>query len=228
MAIRSGTEGRDRQHVAGREHDPEPHADTGQRDEEGQSHRHHGPERQQHDDDRGGDPDALARARRGRDTTLSAGVPPTATWQAGAREAECGVDDVLGRRVGQFSASVVSNCDDRESGPAVGRQLVAGTRRQRAGHRSRRAAAVRTADTRLAMLRASWPLVSGCAECITMSTVAPAWRRKARAEQVLRLLRGQRGRGVVVGEAAAEARQRSRSARPPPPARPTTTARRWR
>ena len=52
------------------------------------------------------------------------------------------------------------------------------------------------------------PPVSGCAECSTTSTVAPAWRRKARGEQVLRLLRGQRVRRVVVGEAAAKARPR--------------------
>jgi hypothetical protein len=128
-----GTEVGDRQRVAGGVHDPEPQADTDQRDQQGQAHRHHGSERQQHDHDRGGDAEPLAGPRRGRHDIVG--------WRAAHRylqarmgEAERGVDDVQRRRVGQVHL-VHIELDDREPGPGVGRQLVPAAGSQRAGHR---------------------------------------------------------------------------------------------
>ena len=112
--------------------DPEAHAHAHQGGEDRQAHGHHRPEGQQHDHDRGQEPDHHARPRCGRNDLLDR-CAPDRDLQARMGETVRGVDhpmDGARRQIGGCGVEL----DHYEADPAAGRQLPPATRGERTLH----------------------------------------------------------------------------------------------
>ena len=143
MAAISGREVRDGEDVREELQQRDADAEPGQRGDHGQAHGHHGPEGEQHDEDGGGDADALARPGRRRGGGARSGCRRARPGSPSCAAACAVVMTFLTAAVGMSAVSVVNWTWAKAMLPLLGRRS-GGRRRPRTGwSRSGRRAAAR-------------------------------------------------------------------------------------